>query len=150
MDKLFDNLKKGMNIAINGAEKLTKVVKNKSVHIYDVTKLNLALNDTQGKLDKHYQKIGEIIYGKYLDNRDLDEEIENYCEEIDAFIAEINELKERISTLKNTSLCPSCGQNTEKGSEYCSKCGSKLAGNDDDVIQVVDVDDISKTVDVID
>ena len=149
MDKLFDNIKKGMNIAISGAEKLTKVVKNKSVHIYDVTKLNLALNDTEGKLNKHYQKIGEIIYGKYLDNRDLDDEIENYCQEIDDFLAEINEIKERISTLKNTSLCPACGQSTEKDSEYCSKCGSKLGG-DDDVIQVVDVDDISKTVDVID
>ena len=149
MDKLFDNLKKGVNIAISGAEKLTKVVKNKSVHLYDVTKLNIALNDTQGKLDKHYQKIGEIIYQKYLDNRDMDEELENYCQEIDAFIEEINELKERIATMKNASLCPSCGQNNENGSEYCSKCGSKL-GSDDDVIQVVDVEDVSKTVDVID
>ena len=31
-----------------------------------------------------------------------------------------------------------------------SKCGKKLADDEDDVIQVVDVPDISKTVDIVD
>lgn len=148
MEKLFDNLKKGMTVALNEAEKLTKVVKDKTVHIYDTTKLNIALNDTQGKADKHYQKIGEIIYQRYLDNRDVGDEIEDYCEEIDAFLEEIKELKDRIAALKNNTVCPSCGENNDKDSDYCSKCGKKLS--DDDVIQVVDVPDVSKTVDIID
>ena len=150
MEKLLDNLKKGVSVALTEAEKLTKVVKDKTVHIYDTTKLNIALNDTQGKVDKHYQKIGELMYERYLNNRDVGDDIEDYCQEIDSFLEEIKELKERIASLKNVSVCPSCGNNNDKACDYCSKCGKKLADDEDDVIQVVDVPDISKTVDIVD
>ena len=150
MEKLFDNIKKGMSIALNETEKIAKVVKKKTVHIYDTTKLNVALNDTQGKLDKHYQKIGEIIYQRYLDNRNVGEEIEAYCEEIDAFVAEGKELKSRIAALKDNSVCSSCGKTVDNSSDYCPSCGKKLSEDDDDVIHIVDVPDISKTVDVVD
>ncbi|MBE7016008.1 MAG: hypothetical protein E7417_04215 [Ruminococcaceae bacterium] len=155
MENLFDNLKKGMSVALNEAEKLTKVVKDKTVNIYDTTKLNLALSNTQGKVDKHYQKIGEIIYQRYLDNRDVGDDIEEYCEEIDAFCKEINELKKRIAELKDNLECPACGQSNSKSGDYCSKCGAKLTSSsndydDDDVIRIVDVPDDNKVVDIID
>lgn len=155
MENLFDNLKKGMSVALNEAEKLTKVVKDKTVNIYDTTKLNLALSNTQGKLDKHYQKIGEIMYQRYLDNRNVGDDIEAYCEEIAAFVSEINELKSRIADLKNTAECPSCGHTNDKSGDFCSKCGAKLTSDlddysDDDVIRIVDVPDENKVVDIID
>lgn len=150
MEKLFDNLKKGVSVALTEAEKITKVVKDKTVHIYDTTKLNIALNDTQGKVDKHYQKIGEIIYDRYLNNRDVGGDVEDYCQEIDSFMEEIKELKDRIASLKNNAICPSCGHCNDKSGEYCSKCGKKLQDDEDDMIQVVDVPDVSKTVDVVD
>ena len=148
MDNFLDNLKKGMSVALNGTEKLAKVVKDKTVTAYDTTKLNLALNSTEGKMNKHYQKIGEIIYQQYKDNRNVGEEIEAYCEEIDSFCVEINELKSRIAELKNSSVCPHCGNPTDKSGDFCSKCGARLT-DDDDVIQVVDVPDECKTVDVV-
>lgn len=150
MENILDNIKKGMGVALTEAGKLTKVVTKKTVHIYDTTKLNIALNDTQGRVDKHYKKIGEIIYGRYLDNRDVGDEIEGYCEEIDAFMEEIKSLKDKIATLKNSSACPSCGHNNDTSSSFCSKCGRGLSNDDDDVIQVVDVPDESKVVHVVD
>ena len=149
MENLFDNLKKGMSIALNEAEKLTKVVKDKTVNIYDTTKLNLALNSTEGKMNKHFQKIGEIIYQQQKDNRNVGEELEAYCEEIDSFVSEINELKSRIAELKNSSVCPSCGNPTDKSGDFCSKCGVRIS-DEDDVIQVVDVPDECKTASVVD
>ena len=83
MENFFDNLKKGVSVALNGTEKIAKVVKDKTVNAYDTTKLNLALNSTEGKMNKHYQKIGEIIYQQYKDNRNVGEEIEAYCERFD-------------------------------------------------------------------
>ena len=97
MDNFLDNLKKGMSVALNGTEKLAKVVKDKTVTAYDTTKLNLALNSTEGKMNKHFQKIGEIIYQQYKDNRNVGEEIEAYCEEIDSFYEEINDIWEEIN-----------------------------------------------------
>ena len=150
MDKFFDNLKKGVSVALSGTEKFAKVVKDKTVTIYDSTKLNLALNDTEGKVSKHYQKIGEIMYREYKDNRNVGDEIEAYCEEIDEFLAEIKALRERMSDLKNASVCPACQNPTDKSGDFCSKCGARLSDDEEDVIQVVDVPDECKTVDVVD
>ena len=150
MEKFFDNLKKGVSVALNETEKIAKVVKAKTVTAYDATKLNIALNSTESKVNKHFQKIGEIIYGEYKDNRNVGDEIEAYCEEIDAFMEEIKELKERIATAKNSAVCPSCGSATDKSGDFCSKCGARISDDDEDVIQVVDVPDECKTVDVVD
>lgn len=149
MDNLMENLKKGVSVALTEAEKISKAVKNKTVHIYDTTKLKLALNDTQGKLDKHYREIGEIIYKRYLDNRNVGDDVEALCEEIDEFMEEVNALKARIAELNNNSICPNCGKTIDKSDSFCPSCGTKL-DVDDDVIQIVDVPDVSKTVDIVD
>ena len=143
MDKLFDNIKKGVSIAVNEAEKLTKVVRDKTTNIVDVTKLNLALNDTEGKINKLYAKIGEIVYAKHVGGTEFDGEIGNLCAEIESFKDEIDKLKEQIASLKNTTSCPKCGQYNDRSNDYCSKCGEKIAADetyskDDMVIEVTE------------
>lgn len=137
MDKLFDNLKKGVSIVKNEAGRLGKELKNTTTNIVDITKLNLTLNDTEKKIKDIYEAIGEKVYNAYADGSDTNTELEGYCIEIDRFKKEIEALKDQISALKNTVLCPSCGQYNDKDSEYCSKCGSKLSN-----AEVVVPDDI--------
>ena len=56
MDKLIDTIKKGLSIAVTEAGKLTKTVAGKTNNLVDVTKLNLALNETERKISGLYEK----------------------------------------------------------------------------------------------
>ncbi|MBO5059416.1 MAG: hypothetical protein J6C82_00700 [Clostridia bacterium] len=143
MDKLLDNIKKGVTIAVSEAEKLTKVVVDKTTNIVDITKLNLALNETEGKLNKLYAKIGEIVYTKYAEGAEFDGELGEICKEITSFKEEADKLKEQIAELKSSAVCANCGQHNDKESGFCSKCGAKLTGQEpcnteDTVIEVTE------------
>lgn len=143
MDKFIDNLKKGFNIAVNEAEKLTKVVAGKTTNIVDVTKLNLSLSETERKTGKLYEKIGELVYERYASGTEFEGELAEICAEIEGLKDEADNLKEQIAALKNAAVCPSCGQVIDKSGDYCSKCGEKLSNGkksaeEDMVIEVTD------------
>ena len=132
MDKLIDTLKKGFSIAVTEASKITKTVAGKTGNIVDVTKLNLALSDTERKIAALNEKIGEMVYAKYLEGALTSDEYEELCKEIDAFKTEQEDIKAQIADLKNAITCPECGINNDKGSEFCSKCGAKLSKEKED------------------
>lgn len=127
MDKFINNLKRGFGLAVTEAEKLTKVVADKTSTMVDVTKLKLTLNETERKTDKLYEKIGELVYAKHKSGTEFDGELGSICSEIDTLKEEITNLNEQIAALKNTVVCPSCDQANDKANEYCSKCGEKLS-----------------------
>lgn len=143
MDKLIDTIKKGLSIAVTEAGKLTKTVAGKTNNLVDVTKLNLALNETERKITALYEKIGETVYAKYQADDLNCTEFDEILKEIDSFKAEQENIKAQIAELKNAVTCPECGINNDKGSEFCSKCGSKLTAEDekaeeDKVIEVTE------------
>lgn len=143
MDKLIDTIKKGLSIAVTEAGKLTKTVAGKTNNLVDVTKLNIALNETERKISGLYEKIGETVYAKYTNDELNCQEFDEILKEIDSFKAEQEGLKAQIAELKNAITCPECGANNDKGSEFCSKCGAKLSCDaeeceEDKVIEVTE------------
>ena len=143
MEKFLDNLKKGVSIAVSEAEKLTKVVADKSSNIVDVTKLNLSLSDTEKKITKLYASIGEAVYADYANGEDIPENLSDLCNQIKDFKAEADAIRSEIAELKSSVACPACAATNDKDSEYCSKCGAKLSedAEKDMVIEVTDIDD---------
>lgn len=143
MDKLIDSIKNGLSIAVTEAGKLTKTVVGKTNNLVDTTKLNIALNETNKKVSALYEKIGETIYAKYLEGQLNCDEFDEILKEIDSFKEEQESLKAQIAELKNAIACPECGTNNNKGSEFCSKCGTKLSEKvedceEDKVIEVTE------------
>lgn len=143
MDKLIGTIKKGLSIAVAEAGKITKTVAGKTNNLVDVTKLNLALGETERKVSALYEKIGETVYAKYSEGALNCDEFDEILKEIDSFKKEQESLKAQIAELKNAVTCPECGVNNDKGSEFCSKCGAKLSANsekpeEDKVIEVTE------------
>ena len=132
MSSLWDDLKDKLGAAKESGKKFAKIAIDKTTNAVDITKLNLAKNEADSKANKLFAKIGEVIYEKYKDGGEFSSEIEEILIEIDKFKAEADELKEQIAALKSTSACPSCGQQNDKSSEYCSKCGAKLTEYSED------------------
>lgn len=141
MDKFFDNLKKGVSIAVSEAEKFTKVVADKTTGLVDTTKLNLSLSDTEKKMNKLYVSIGEAVYDGYKNGDETFGEFAEICGQIAEFEKEAALIREQLAELKSSACCPSCGQMNAKESDYCSKCGAKLSENDSDGDMVIEVTD---------
>lgn len=139
MDKLLDNIKKGVSRAVSEAEKLTKVVASKTSNIVDVTKLNLSLNETESKIEKLYVKIGESIYTSHLQGTENGDEIDGICAEISELKAAADSIRGQIADLKNSVSCPDCGQYNDKSNGYCSKCGAGLSQNKTENSAIIEV-----------
>lgn len=131
MSTLWDDLKDRLSSAKESGKKIAKIAIDKTTNAVDITKLNLAKNEADGKINKLYAKIGELIYNQYKDGSEFDGDIGEALIEIDKFQAESDELKEQIAALKSTFACPTCGQQNDKSNEYCSKCGAKLSQDND-------------------
>lgn len=127
MDAIYENIKKGVQTVKTEAGKLTKAVIGKTNNIVDITKLNLVKTETEGKINKLYQQIGESVYDRYLSGTNPDGDISGICIEIDKFKNELKDLNEQLAEYKNTVACPECGQYNSKDSDYCSKCGSHIS-----------------------
>lgn len=127
MDAIYENIKKGVQTVKTEAGRLTKAVIGKTNNIVDITKLNLVKTETEGKINKLCQQIGELVYEKYLSGTTPEDDIGGICIEIDKFKTELKDLNEQLAEYKNTVACPECGQFNSKDSEYCSKCGTHIS-----------------------
>lgn len=150
MSTLWDDLKGKFSKATEEAGKIAKIALDKTTNAVDITKLNIAKSEADSKINKLYAKIGEIIYEQYKNGEKFDDSISENLIEIDRLKEEADDLKAQIAALKNTAPCPECGQQNDKSSEYCSKCGAKLI-KDDEKPQEDDAEDVSEdaTVDVV-
>jgi len=115
MEKFLADLKKTMDTAVK-----------KSGELVEVTKLKMAIGNTQNELQAEFLKLGEIVYL----TAKSDESQAGNAEEI---IARIDELKEtlkkqeaNIAELTAKKVCDVCGKLCEESAVFCSACGQKL------------------------
>ena len=123
MGNFWDDLK-------DGAGRFAKKAINKTTTAVDITKLNLAKNDIEGKIAKLYTKVGEKVYNQHVEGEEFDGDISEVLVEIDKFRTELDEISEQIASLKTTVPCPVCGQQNSKGSAFCAKCGGKIVADE--------------------
>lgn len=143
MDKIIDKIKDGLSVALTEAGKLGKTVAVKTNDFVDITKLTLTVNDVEKKISEIQKEIGKLVYEQYLSGNETD--FSELCQQIDEFNSELDALKTQIAEIKSNTVCPECGQNNNKKSDFCSKCGAKLAKDtseesEDKVIEVTDFD----------
>lgn len=126
MDEIFDRMREHANKAKDEAAKLTRQVVDKTNCLITQTKLNFAVNETEGKIKEIYAQMGKKVYEKHLNGVDVYEELEESCMKIDDLMAEAADLREKLAEVRDSLKCPKCGEYNKKTSTYCSKCGSIL------------------------
>ena len=68
-----------------------------------------------------------------MKNSEFDEKkISLAYDKIEKSIVEIERLNKLYNELSNSVVCPSCEERYEKGTAYCSKCGTKLEEKQED------------------
>ena len=115
--------------AMNAAEAAghaMDVATQKAGEFVDVTKLNLKVFDLNTDIDLLYKEIGKNVYLTHTGEEVDPELIEEKIAEIDEKMARIEELKAEITNKKNTTTCPNCGCECQKGDSYCRVCGAAM------------------------
>ena len=87
------------------AKSVAKMVSQKAVDVYDVSKLKLTATSLRAELNKKYMAYGKAVYNN--ENSELKEKLEKSIEETKQNLADVTKLYESI---KNSSVCVICGE----------------------------------------
>ena len=75
--------------------------------------------------------MGKTLYEKYLETEDFDPEFKIPLEQIDKLTDDAAVIAEQLAELRNSLKCPECGTLNPSDADYCKKCGSRLADDED-------------------
>ena len=93
--EFFDKVKKT-------AISVAKVSTRESKKLYSVARLNLEITENQNKIKALYKEIGVDAYKAHKAKKNIARRIRAKLEKIDAYVAEINALRQQIESIKNT------------------------------------------------
>ncbi|MGE5613946.1 MAG: zinc-ribbon domain-containing protein [Bacillota bacterium] len=114
----FEDLGKKVGKAAQAAAK-------KSSELVEITKLNANIGSETDKIQRLYNQIGKLVYEKYAETGEADENVMTACVEIAEHEKNIKELKKKIAEIKGLKQCVNCGAEMENSQVFCSKCGAR-------------------------
>ncbi len=114
----FENLGKKVGEAAQAAAK-------KSSELMEVTKINMNITQEEDKIKKLYTEMGKKIYEDYCSDPGSASQFAEQCEAIGTHRETIDNLKKRIREVKNIRVCDGCGEEIDKSTMFCPKCGAK-------------------------
>ena len=117
------DLKNGFSIFAKSIGNGAATVAKKSEEIVEVSKTNMSIDSNENKIYELYAKIGETIFNRYKENKDVPEEIKGTCEDIDKLEEDNEKLTVKINKIKKLRKCSNCGENMKLQVAYCPKCG---------------------------
>ena len=115
---VLDNLTKRVSDTARAAAK-------KSGSVVELTRLNMNIGTEEEKIKKLYSEMGKLLYDDYLEGGQMNDELVQHCEKIDAIHGIIEEMKAKILEIRNVKACVECGNELELEMAFCFKCGKK-------------------------
>ncbi len=102
-------------------------VAQKSSEMLEVSKIRYAMHDLKGDIKKLYTEIGRLCYDERANGIDHTEEITIKCDIVQVKKAKIDALQNKEKQIRQEMVCPICGKEVNKKTQYCTYCGSDLA-----------------------
>lgn len=116
------------------ANETYKYTTEKTSKLAKEVKLKSLISKDKEKIREVYEKIGKLVYQSHIrefDNKEIFDEIENLCKEIDAFSNEIEHNRMELLKLKDLKQCPNCNFEIGLDFKFCPNCGIKQEENRD-------------------
>ena len=89
----------------------------KANELADITKLNMRTGELNKAVQELYAKVGEQYYA--LHRSQPEEALAPLCGEIDAAMAEMDQIKADIQRIRQIKVCPSCGYENPSDASFC-------------------------------
>lgn len=106
---------------------LTKTAKELSVKaegFYGKQKVRGQILMEERAADRALAVLGKVIYDRYTEGMELEEELENLCVDVKNHYDKIAALKEMIADKAKKKVCPSCGKEMDRDAAFCPFCGN--------------------------
>ncbi|MCT4594029.1 MAG: zinc-ribbon domain-containing protein [Anaeromicrobium sp.] len=118
---IFNKVKKGMIDS-------TKVIKDISFDVTEMTKLKMGLSKDMASLDSLYYDLGKALYKdfKKYNIENLSEESLFLLEEMNKIDSRIEESKNTMDQLKGIFKCSQCQFQLDDHVNYCPNCGHPI------------------------
>ncbi len=143
-DNIFDKFKGYADIALDKMGKASKTAASKTENVVSRAKIRFSINEANDKIDEIYRLMGKELYERYLEGDMDDPVLSEQCEKIDGLNKDIEELNDELTDLRAVVKCQYCGVYNRIESTFCSKCGAKLAKDEEEVeaeAEVFDAED---------
>ena len=114
----FENIGKQIS---NVGQNVAQQTKN----LAGITQLNSAISDKQGQIQQLYHNLGQAYYEAHRDDPAA-EELE-MIRQINCLFSGIAQCREKISQIRGSSACPSCGAEVPAAAQFCNACGAKIS-----------------------
>ena len=96
----------------------------KAKDMSELTKLHMAVSESETKIKEYYSEIGYKIYCSYRENP-LPEVVDE-IEQITELHQAIEACSLQIKVINMINTCPKCGSRIKPDMTFCSRCGFKL------------------------
>ncbi|MDR3258460.1 MAG: zinc ribbon domain-containing protein [Fusobacteriaceae bacterium] len=114
----------------------------KITDIIEINKLTIKISGKKSEISKLKTKLGEVVYDKFKEGNNFDEESNEILNTIKSAEEEITELQNRIAALKTdlktthiNKKCPICGIENINEAKFCKECGAKLEKMEESTIE---------------
>ena len=108
------------------AKAAANITAKKTGELLELTKLNVKAADMQNAMDKLYFEIGKIVYLASKNEMDQTEQIDEKILVIDELGVILRDFRSQIANLRGKIICPQCGAENTKDSNFCKKCACEF------------------------
>lgn len=101
-----------------------KEAAQKTKDVVDVLQLKAQISSEKSRLRELYAVIGKNYYEHHTD--EARSEYGPASEQIQSTLDRISDMEEKIRSMENIIICPSCGEMLNKNAAYCCRCGTSV------------------------
>lgn len=101
-------------------------VGKKTEDLVEIQKLRGKLRSVSRAIDLDYRKLGEIIFQRFAEGEQMDEELAELCDGILELRRQAVSYKEELAGRRGQNICSSCGAPNPQNAVFCMKCGTIL------------------------
>ncbi|MCI5625075.1 MAG: zinc ribbon domain-containing protein [Clostridiales bacterium] len=124
--ELMDRIRGTASAAADACADTARVAGRKAGQIVDVAKLNVQLFDLNGELNDVLRQLGQVMYDAHRGRAGGDESIPDLLARADELNEKIGGMKDRVSALRQSRTCGTCGAVCGREDKFCRSCGQPL------------------------
>ena len=124
--ELMDRIRGTASAAADACADTARVAGRKAGQIVDVAKLNVQLLDLNGDFNDVLRQLGQVMYDAHRGRAGGDESIPDLLARADELNEKIGGMKDRVSALRQSRTCGTCGAVCGREDKFCRSCGQPL------------------------
>lgn len=108
----------------NTITRTSKDLSKRAGQIYEAQKIRNRLAGEEHMVEKLKADMGNLLYQRYKDGGEIDEELKVICEEIDQHMQIIAGYRDAAAEIKGRKICPACEKAVDRSVSFCPYCGA--------------------------